>query len=256
MFSNNFVTSLFVNGSVAQEKNNGIVSLPFGSEYQIRLENKHDRRAKAEIYLDDQYVGAIVVESRQKVDLKRFISENRAFLFVRPNSQEARQSGKSNVESDSQGLLQVYWYLENKPVQVFPPKNPWIQEPHPWKQRRPWEEPWMVYGLGAPVSQSTTGGSHDSLTAAASFQANSVLRSANLAQNAQENGVTAKGQSTDQEFQEVSYMFESTYTLHRLVLRGFEASVEDILYCTNCGKKRRGKSNNLDKYCANCGHKH
>lgn len=255
MYSNKFVSSVIVGGQVLQEKADGTVNIPFGATYSIRLENKHDRRALASVYIDERFVGGFVIDSRKKVDILRPANEDRAFLFVKTNSDAAKKSGKQNVAKDAQGVLRIDWCLEQKyePIKITP--HPY--EPPPWAPVKPWN-PWNPSSLGEPYKPTVTWSSTGSFT---SSYSNSVLRSASVnmlaaSNNAPERGVTAKGDETGQTFQTVYYNWESDITVHRIVFHGYDAPSEDPLidvvnFCSNCSRKRKPK----EKFCPNCGHK-
>jgi hypothetical protein len=88
MYNNNLAAAIKVGGKILREFGD-IVYLPFGSEYQIRLKNLNQARAKLDIEIDgDNVTGSgIVLSSFQTIDLERFIrngnlSEGNRFKFI------------------------------------------------------------------------------------------------------------------------------------------------------------------------------
>jgi hypothetical protein len=152
MHSNDFVICIIVDGVAQQESKGGVVSLPFGSEYKIRLRNKHNRRAVAKVFVDEENVskGGVIVQANDYVDLDGPVDSKRNFKFVSSESPQAVDAGKNNQPDDRNGIIRVDWQLEREykqpervyidrpvPYPVYPPTYPW--------RRRWYEEPtWGV----------------------------------------------------------------------------------------------------------------
>jgi hypothetical protein len=66
MHSNDFVVAILHNGNFVEESKGGVVALPFGAEYAIRLRNKKHCRAVAQVFIDEENVskGGIVVPAQ------------------------------------------------------------------------------------------------------------------------------------------------------------------------------------------------
>lgn len=165
MYSNNFVVSVHVNRKPQNELKNGVVPIPFGSEYSIRLRNKHkDRRAVAKITIDGEEVSGqgIIIPANSHVDLERWIDKPVKFKFVSIDSPDAVDFGKNGDNSDKQkGVVLVSFFLEKE-------TKPQTQEVHhhhhyPYYRRPLFGplDPWCM-PIGGP--KSTLRGQHTSLS--------------------------------------------------------------------------------------------
>lgn len=122
VYSNKFVICVLVHGQPQKELSNGTVSLPFGTEYALRLRNKNNRRAVAKIYIDGENVsgGGYVVGAHDYVDIKRHHDIDRAFKFVSLDSPDAVDHGKNGPNPDKvKGTIEVRFYLEKERPQVI-----------------------------------------------------------------------------------------------------------------------------------------
>lgn len=90
-YENKFVVSVLVNGRPVREFNSSgkrTATVPFGSEYKIRLINKNNVRAKASVFIDgtDVLCGKkIVLGPYETVDLERFVDDadkGKKFKFI------------------------------------------------------------------------------------------------------------------------------------------------------------------------------
>lgn len=145
VYSNKFVLCLLVNGRVQKDRKNGTVELPFGTEYALRLRNKHNRRALAKIFIDGENVSGpgYIIGARDFVDIQRHHDKDRAFKFVDLDSEEAYDAGKNGPNEDKEkGLIEVRFHLEkerdwdyHQPVTPIPmprPRPPYRDPYEPW----------------------------------------------------------------------------------------------------------------------------
>ena len=147
VYNQRFVISVLVNGKVQKEFNDGTVELPFGSEYVIRLRNKHkDRRAVCKLYVDgeERSNDGYVIPPRSYVDIRND-SYHQSFKLVASDSVEAQDEGKDKDNTErNNGVIEGRFYLETEPP---------VQEHHhhhhhhpittPWP--RPWHRPFPDY---------------------------------------------------------------------------------------------------------------
>ena len=95
------------------EEGRRTVRIPFGSEYQIRLKNKTQRRATASVLIDGTVVtglGDIILGPGQTVDLERFLEDKNSgsrFKFVTADS-----AGVQDPSSWENGRVQVVFKQE------------------------------------------------------------------------------------------------------------------------------------------------
>lgn len=112
-YKDSYIVALLVDGKIQKESKDGIVLLPFGSEYVIRLKNKLRKRAVADIWIDGKASATgIVVDANGTVDLERFVSdgnlsEGKKFKLVRVNDPKVDQPDDSE-----NGSIEVNFYPE------------------------------------------------------------------------------------------------------------------------------------------------
>jgi hypothetical protein len=127
VYSNKFVMAVLLNGRPQKEKKNNLVQMPFGTEYSLRLRNKHSRRALVKIYIDGENVSGngYIIDANDYVDIQRHHDIDRAFKFVPLDSEEAVDFGKNGDNDDKEkGLIEARFYLE-KERKVSRPRQPW-----------------------------------------------------------------------------------------------------------------------------------
>jgi hypothetical protein len=202
MHSNDFVVAIFYNGSFLEESKSGVIALPFGAEYTIRLRNKKNRTAVAKVFIDEENVskGGIVIPAHKFVDLECDVATLCKFKFVSAESGEAIDAGKNNKTDDSNGVIRVEWRAEKEykppiiPVQVV-------------------QWPYSHYYASGAQPNSFDGGEQPTASAI-NFVPTPLTRK--LAE-----GCTVQGSESNQRFNEIWLDLEDTVTTIRLTLRGY-----------------------------------
>lgn len=256
VYSNKFVICVLVNGQPQKELANGAVSLPFGTEYALRLRNKNNRRSVAKIYIDGENVsgGGYVVNGHNYVDIKRHHDIDRALKFVSLDSPDAVDHGKNGPNHDKvKGTIEVRFYLEKEAPQVIyrdvhhdhhhhHHNEHWIESPKP--QPRP---PWRPYpdvtwttnhsdllrsgGESMKYTCNAGGAGASSLGARSVCPPDMTYTSAPIVPASFENmssdknlqdGCTVEGYSTGQNFYSTSVETEDEATVLKIFLQGFE----------------------------------
>lgn len=222
VYSNKFIICILFKGKPQKELANGVVELPFGSEYAIRLRNKNSRRAVAVIFVDGENVsgGGYVIKGNDYVDIERHHDKDKAFKFVSLDSGEAADFGKNGPNEDkTKGTIEVKFYLEKElPV----PQMPWV-----YKKKGPFQPPQPYYMCPLPEEEDLFAYcTHDT--------SNNVLRSSSSKKL--DDGCTVEGKSTGQNFTSVHIDTESTFTSIKLFLQGYEKA-----------KKKKKKKTNKDQ---------
>lgn len=282
VYSNKFVVCVLVNGQVQQEKADGVVPLPFNTEYTLRFRNKHNMRAVVKFTLDGENVSGdgYVIPANHYIDIKRHSNKDVGFKFVSTDSPDAVDHGKNGPNIDgSKGLIEAKFFLEKEePV--------YKQFSAIWNDQLPKEGPTLPNLDGDGIDRRKThyfrGGATKNCSP--SIKKSKSTRSKNARSNVQhtnktippkfnvadslesmpvsepfasntdlQNGVTVEGNSTGQKFTPVYIKLEETFTMIRVVLKGFEGEfVKNIGsdYCGKCGQK---KSRDNDKFCGKCG---
>jgi hypothetical protein len=242
-----------VNGEPQKELANGVVILPFGCEYALRLRNKNHRRAVVKIYIDGENVsgGGYVVEANSFVDIKRHNDKDRAFKFVSLDSAEAVDFGKNGPNPDkAKGTVEARFYLEKewKPIYTTPvihdhhhhhhhypaPPNPWPSYPPKpvWGKddHYTWCNSTTSYKYTTSLGDVAPGANVSNMASlgGTSMSAPRSMESAvptsmnfNSAPPVQD-GCTVEGYSTGQNFYTTHVDYEDTYTSLKIFLQGHQ----------------------------------
>ena len=120
MFSSGFVVCVLKNSRPCEESKQGVVRLPFGEEYAIRLRNKSKRDAVATIFLDGENVSGngYIVRAGEWNDIERHFDSSTKFRFVSAESEAAIDAGKNSAVDDRNGVIEVRWRTEEEPQPV------------------------------------------------------------------------------------------------------------------------------------------
>ena len=136
VYTKKCVLSVLLGGKFLPELANGQVNLPFGSEYQLRARNKHNRRCAVKFFIDDENVSGngYVIAANSYIDIERHADTPTRFKFVSLESGEAIDFGKNGPNTDrAKGVIEARFYLEKEPVytpvhQVY--GSPWQPNPY------------------------------------------------------------------------------------------------------------------------------
>lgn len=273
VYSSRFVVSVVLNGHILKEKPNGVVAIPFGSEYSLRFRNKHARRALVKFFIDGENVsgGGYVIDANSSIEIKRHAHKDVAFKFVSLDSEEAHEFGKNGPNDDgTKGLIEARFYLE-KEYKYYP--QPWYPQKlwNEWKTQPDWPDlsnpyvppknpTWTVDQTWTYTGNETRGLASFGGTQSSAIPMSDTKTAATFtvpAQNLQE-GCTVEGNKSGQNFTSVYFDSESDYVGLMITLKGFNPEQNPIKveskqeYCTNCGAKRGRKT---DNFCGVCGTK-
>ena len=109
-----FVVNVFQDDLIKEI--DGIVIVPFDSEYQLLLKNNNDRRAVAKVIIDGTNIsmhGDIVIPAMSSIKLERFITDSldkgKRFKFVALDNPEVDDPTRAE-----NGLIRVEFQLEEK----------------------------------------------------------------------------------------------------------------------------------------------
>lgn len=281
MYSNRFVCSVKVNGSILRE-NAGVVTLPFGAEYGLLLKNLNSRRAMVKVTVDgkDATEGMrLILPVNGSLELERYIrngnlnSGNRFKFVERTAAVEAHRGIQEN-----DGLIRCEFWAEREKQETVETivRRHYIDEYEPWYiprppiyPKRPRPHPWWDDGIrftsstrsGSRIPMGRTGGPSASsrrLSATPkrslgpSGQTRGGFRSFNDA------GITVPGSVSNQQFQSASgFALETNSTVIVLQLRGevggkvvaAPVTVKSKPTCSTCGKANKAGM----KFCGECG---
>lgn len=266
MFKEKLVAVVKCNGKILRE-NNGVVSLPFGSEYSLLIKNLNSRRASIKISIDGKDVldgSSVVVESNQETELQGYltglIAKNR-FKFI----QKTKEIQEHRGDKIDDGIIRIEFAFE-KPASL---KREVIVEHH---HHHDWYWPLYRYhyyeyrpirsfynsneGIGSTAEGSSKGSSAEQQINGDIQIYNCSLDNLNIPQ--QDEGITVKGNKITQAFHS-TYLNELDPSETIIIkLKGYKEDGQPIekpktvktrVKCPSCGRKHRSSM----KYCSNCG---
>jgi len=264
MYQSKCAIAIKSNGKVLREFGDQVY-LNFGSEYSILVKNLHTVRMIAYITIDGQDVipGGLVVNSKQEIDLERFVSDmnkGNKFKFITRTGNIEKHRGIKLED----GLVRVEFQFEKsfyKPTTDWEWKNPGFNAyPPGW--------------YGSPLRSGNTGDAPawppGTIICSASYSANAVsAQSMSIGATsastkgfntpANETGITVPGSESNQKFQTASW-FPVEEERHVIVLKLLgetpdnkpiqkPVTVKTKPQCTTCGKQNKATA----KFCAECG---
>ncbi len=262
-YDSQFIICVLHNGHPVREIN-GTVSVPFSSEYKIRLKNKHSYlRAKARVWVDGRKasnLGDFILNAGETLDLERFLDNKldsgNKFKFVPLSDRRVNDPTDSN-----NGVIKVEFYREYDYT-----KNITITDPKPWKPVKPWpgngNDFYWNHSGATPVTYTSGGRSSScsppNIETSCDVSVNYISNSF-VDPNA---GATVEGGYSGQQF---TYgadfqtdIFPVTLTLKVKGLSHKKTSTieppkkikKKVRFCSNCARRR---SRMADKFCPRCG---
>lgn len=250
-------------GKQRLKQNGSVVYLKDGDEFEVEIFNPQQNSVLAKLKINGNYIGGggVVLKPGQRVFLERYLDEARKFKFetyeVNAKSKEVQEAIKNN------GVVEVEFYEENP----YGGSITFTNE----------HGDYGYYGIrnfgnsrdvvGTLFNYNTTTSSGNNLyTTNASYNLNNNV-DYNTSQNLKkslstdrfkETGRVEKGGDSKQEFTSVNMDFNSyptsysTWRLMPMSEKPVEAKEVNVLYCGNCGIRRK-KDNH--KFCPHCGTK-
>jgi len=245
MYTNGFVASLKVDNKFLRDKN-GIVELPFNSEYSLYLKNLETRKAIVKVSIDDKDVlsgNSLVINSNSYIDLEGFLVGNickNKFKFIELTKEIEDYRGYKPEDS----LIRIEVRYE-KLRPVTQEIDYCISYPYwGWRQPIKYEIKTLSCGsVGNVQSVSCT---------------NNNAQVYNLDAN-NDVGITVKGSEINAQFSSayVNELEENSQVII-LKLKGYKdnnikveklVTTKDKIVCVTCGNKNNYESN----YCSKCG---
>lgn len=234
-------------------KNNDLVYLDNGQEFQIELYNPTSIAYLVKIYLNDLLISSsgLVLKPGQRYFLDRYIDEKKKFLFSTyevEDSEEVKEAIKNNGRVKVEFYPEQTNWLSNGTTTgnwTYYPSNYYPSSPTVWGGSSVTLAGTTVNNL---VYTSNAGGSITSSYGNTSFSNCSIAGSL-------ETGRVEKGNKSDQNFGKDfgSYSWFCTYkSEYQILPRSVKPTeVSEIRsYCTECGSRVKKKS---WKFCPNCG---
>lgn len=271
-FRENFIAVVKCGGKILREFD-GVVKLPFGSEYTILLKNKEGRRAVVNIEIDGKDVLSgrqLVLDANSDLELKGFLEDNvvrNRFKFIQKTKEIVDYRG----DRIDDGLIRVSFRFE-KPVHERRIYRDIYVDRHYYPNNY-WYPSWTYtssIGTGSSFSSSpmgsiTTSDAHGDCTVTNAYQCSTLTAGGSncsmLMSNTPlpEEGITVKGSNVNQNFSS-SYIRELEELENVIVLRlsGYLESgmvvkekivTSKKVTCSTCGRKIHSNM----KFCSNCG---
>ena len=263
VFKHNFITVVKVDNKVLREKD-GVVFLPFGSEYSIHMKNQNSRRAVVTVTIDSEDVldgNRIVIDPNESTTIDGRMDSNgnvtNRFKFVKKTEKMVEHRG----DRVDDGMLRIEYTFEK----AVPEVHTTIYRTERTHTDIPWIIPSGVpYYDGGPTSRRITlgevtcnmctsldGGIHNAIGASYSSAADSTP------EILPDEGITVEGSQTQQHFSStITGVLEENSHVIVLQLRGKAATgkiskpltVKTKLTCKYCGTKHDSSCN----YCSHC----
>lgn len=268
MYRDKFVLSVLHKGSPLREfgpQHERKVSMPFNSEYVIRLRNKNDRACTARVFVDGANLssfGDIIIHQNSFVDLERFVVDSmnsgKKLKFVSldhpsVNDPHSSENGIIKVEFRMAKRTPIVW------VDPYPPCYPW--NPSPNFPNPSYPQYHYVYGDNtwtvSSITSDLSAGTRKCSSSKGMSSGGTTGCSVNYCTSA-ESGATTEGGHSSQSFSysdiDVEFAPSAVLKLKIVGVKGEEKIHSGQIrkrFCTHCGSPRRGR----DKFCGNCGHR-
>jgi hypothetical protein len=267
-----FVVAIKNNDKFLRDKD-GIVYLPFGSEYSIYMKNLNSRKALVSISVDGKDIlngEKLIVNANKSIDLDCFIdklSNNNKLKFIQFSKKIQDHIG-DNAEN---GFIRVEFQLEKEKPEVkinqidiyHHRENYYNPFYHPiWEPMIPTYEPtwrsnefYCSSSTNNDVAKTVT---TNSLRCAGTMSCSTVTPDS-FNDPLPEEGLTVQGSISNQSFIYGSIgELEDNKAVFVLQLKGFKPdgknvvepiTVQHVIDCPTCGKK----NGSFSRYCNNCG---
>ena len=245
----------------------GKVSIPYHSEYKVRLKNKNNVRAKARVWIDGRKVsnlGDFILHAGETLDLERFLdssmSHGNRFKFV-PLS-----DSRVNDPTDSEnGIIKVAFYSEV--ARVIIRDIPWHLRSGPQPCGASGDYTDTAVNCQYTPNFDTGGnliGSRTTTSSQIKSGSSSVKRAHAANYMSQDTaGATVEGSNSNQQFTSGDYFeTETSPTVLTLRIKATEYRRPAEIapdsrprptkerYCRSCGRRRQRVT---DKFCPRCG---
>lgn len=272
------VACVKVAGKILREDKN-VVTLPFGSEYNVFIKNLNATRIKVKVSIDgtDATEGTwLVVDPNSDLDLERFIKagnmdRGNRFKFIERTAEIEEHRG---IKADD-GLIRIEYQVEKpKPIVIDVEEHhhhhDHYHDHYPWYPR-PWRYSGELTKSSGPLRSRSL---KPSASVGQRLNKSVMPTSASIAPEAlskvsgedsfdaletafNEQGITVPGSESTQKFRWTSDFETGASEVIVIQLRGAVAgkqvvkavTVETKLQCVTCGKT----SKSTEKFCGKCG---
>ena len=256
---NQCTASISINGNKIKQYDNNFY-LKDGQEFEIELRNLTKDVAAAKIFMNGKAISTsmLVLKPGQRILLKRFLDENKKFLFETYKVDGTYESLKA-IEDN--GNIEIKFYKERKlqsnTTTVSIPYNQQIYDYTDIINYRTNIRHTPIYGNMYYSSASPTMGGQMSVNSFLTNSSNAECCLDGISKSI-ETGRIEKGATSNQQFDNYVGNFEYSpfqeIKIKLLPIQYKPTTVSDLVeYCTNCGTKN--KKGNY-KFCPKCGKKY
>ncbi len=254
VFKDNFVAVVVCGGRILRELDEA-VTLPFGSDYSLKLKNMESRKALVSVSIDGSDVlngSRIVMSPNSEMTLDGFLdgqNVHNRFRFINKTKEivehrgDALDDGIIRIEYRFEKRAAEYTELHYRTPRYYPPR--WLSD--------------FVCGDSQPYLR-TYGATRSGDLAKGAVEVNTAIANVSLdSMPAADEGITIRGGDANQHFQRGDIGdTESNSHVITIRLRGMTdagtvikeaVTVQTRLKCSSCGKT----SKSSQKYCDRCG---
>lgn len=262
MYKEKFVVAVKCGGNILREKD-GVVYLPFGSEYSLLLKNLESRKSSVKIFIDGKDVmdgKSLLLSPNSSIDLERFVESmdrGNRFKFI----QKTKEIMEHRGDRVDDGIVRVEFAFEQMTKQInviehhdyydhhhYHHHDYWYPYNHPWHPYPSWT---FATGSGSTTYTCSSG-------EAKGMSLDDVTCSMNVSSPLPDEGITVKGSESHQNFHQgyIGLVNPSEVMIIRLRGEGSVGvnvekplTVKDKLECETCGKMVFPTVN----FCESCG---
>lgn len=253
MFNDHFVVYLKCNNQILREKQ-GIVTLPFNSEYSIVLKNLHTTKAQARIQVDGDYVmdGWVLLNPLEQAELEGFVkglNTTHKFKFI----EKTKQISDFRGDKVDDGIVRVEFQFEKAKPEKKDEEIHHYHYYHYHPRRDPFYSPYIRYSGTTNYDEQYTA------CFSSSLDMNDIKCNCNYNEVINDEGITVKGSHSNQTFiyGSIGKLEENKHVII-LKLRGSQKDNIKVstpiyskqkLICPTCGITNTSRNN----FCYNCG---
>lgn len=259
-YKNNFVVAIKCNGKILRESN-GVVYLPFGSEYSIYMKNLAATKALVGVTVDGEDIlegKKLIIDPNERMDLERALkgsmSSGYRFKFIEKTKEISEHRG----DHIDDGIVRVEFAFEIPEVHfhTIPIKKIVEEHHHHHHHHDDWWYPKTWYTTISDNLDGTT----LSYSSSCNFSntGGGVQAFAQSMPNKNDKGITVEGSDSDQSFYygHIGRVGPSEVIVFELRGSAVDSTpvvkavtVKDKLKCNYCGRTSKSSS----QYCPGCG---
>jgi len=257
-YKENFVVELKCNGKIMRVKD-GVVYLPYGSEYTLLLKNLNSRKASVKIHIDGQDVldySSLILEANSSTELKGFLNGSVAknhFKFIH----KTRKIQEHRGDKIDDGLIRVEFAFEKVQPKIL--KRSVIYDNNSWFDADTTVYKTIAQPMVSNNASNFVKGSIDGKIRGISNDFHvDYLGIESIGQPLDDEGITVKGSECNQSFRYGMIGETEQSNVITIQLKGMTGSgtqvkqpitVNKKLECYICGTKSKSSF----KYCPVCG---